>query len=239
MEDSRMELVRRFFAGTGPTYDFMVNFGTFGCDRFWKKKILSRVPATSKRVLDLACGTGIVTFGIAKRLPSCRVIGVDITKEYLDVAIKKAKNSGLTHIEFIHRKAEEATFDEPFDCVTASYLAKYADLHALVKNVKGILKENGLFIIHDFTYPRNRLIAFLWECYFKLLQTIGIRFYPEWREVFYGLPDLLRNTTWIHDLTTVLRQHGYSEITVERLTLGSAAIVTAKNGRPKAQNPTG
>ena len=37
--DSRLELIERLFAGTGTTYDFMVNAATFGIDRLWKRRI--------------------------------------------------------------------------------------------------------------------------------------------------------------------------------------------------------
>ena len=231
MADSRQELVQRLFSGTGETYDSMVYFGTFGCDKSWKKKILAKVPSASTRVLDLACGTGIVTFEIAQRLPHCRVIGVDMTQEYLDVARKKAKRFSITNVEFIHQRAEEVSFKEPFDCVTASYLAKYADLKILTRNMKGMLKEKGLFIMHDFTYPDNPFIASLWEFYFKLLQAAGSPFYPQWRTIFYELPDVVRNTTWLPDLIASLHECRYNDITVERLIVGSAAIVTARNGR--------
>ncbi|MBI3595737.1 MAG: class I SAM-dependent methyltransferase [Nitrospirae bacterium] len=239
MTDQREELVKRLFYGTGDTYDFMVEFGTFGCDKAWKKKILAKVPPNSTRVLDLACGTGIVTFAIAKKLPGCHVIGVDITKEYLDIARAKAKTLNVTHVEFLHHRAEEVSFKEPFDCVTASYLPKYADLKTLTQNVKGMLKENGLFIMHDFTYPNNPFIGFLWEFYFKLLQTVGSRFYPQWRTIFYELPQVVHNSTWLPDLIASLRQCGFIQITVERLIVGSAAIVTGKNGRSKDPDPTG
>lgn len=239
MTDSRQELVQRLFSGTGDTYDLMVNVGTFGCDRFWKKKILAKVPSTSTRLLDLACGTGIVTFAIAQKFPECHVIGVDITKEYLDIARAKAKRLNVTHVEFLHQRAEEVSFKEPFDCVTASYLPKYADLKTLTQNVKGVLKENGLFIMHDFTYPDNPLIAFLWEFYFKLLQHVGSRFYPQWRTIFYELPRVVRNSTWLPDFVALLRQCGYSDITVKRLIVGSAAIVTARNVRSTDRGPEG
>ena len=230
MEDSRMELVRRFFSGTGPTYDFMVNFGTFGCDRFWKKKILANIPIDSKRVLDLACGTGILTFAIAQKLPDCHVIGVDVTEEYLNVARSKAKKIKLPNVEFLHQRAEETSFEEPFDCVTASYLAKYADLEILTQNVKGMLKANGVFIMHDFTYPSNSVVASLWEFYFRLQQTVGVLFYPRWRTIYHELPKLLRDTTWLPDLVHALRRYGFNQITVERLTLSSAAIVVTRKG---------
>ncbi len=237
MADSRQELVQRLFAGTGATYDSMVYFGTFGCDRSWKKKILAKVPSTSTRVLDLACGTGIVTFDIAQRFPHCQVIGVDMTQEYLDVAREKAKKLSITNVEFIHQRAEEVSFKEPFDCVTASYLAKYADLKRLTRNVKGMLNENGLFIMHDFTYPDNPLIASLWEFYFKLLQKAGTPFCPQWRTVFYELPQVVRNTSWLPDLVDSLREGGFKRISVERMLVGSAAIVIGRNERPKDPDP--
>ena len=228
--DPRQELVQRLFQGTGGTYDLMVNFGTFGFDRLWKRRILAKISSKSKRILDLACGTGILTFAIAKKIPDGYVIGADMTGEYLDVAKEKVNRLELHNVEFIHRRAEEISFTEPFDCITASYLAKYADLNVLTRNVKRMLKENGVFIMHDFTYPSNQIVAFLWEFYFKLQQTVGIRFYPKWKTIYNELPILVRNSTWLPDLTACLHQLGFSQITIERLTLSSATIVTARKG---------
>ena len=207
----------------------MVNVATFGCDRSWKRKILTKVPPASTRVLDLACGTGIVTFAIARRYPNCHVIGVDVTKEYLDVARAKAERERIKNVEFIHKRAEDAIIDEPFDCVTASYLPKYADLKTLTRNIKAMLKEDGAVVMHDFTYPPNRLVASLWELYFKLLQTAGRLIFPKWGIIYDELPLIVRETTWLPDLVSCLQQNGFHKIMIERLIVGSAAIVTARN----------
>lgn len=228
MLDARQSIVQRFFEGTGSTYDFMVNFGTFGFDRSWKREILDQIPPTPKRLLDLACGTGIVTLSVADRFPQCHVIGCDMTLEYLTIARKKLARAHRPNVEFIHQRAEETSFEDLFDCVTASYLAKYADLEKLTRNVKGLLNNKGIFIMHDFSYPSNSLAASLWEFYFKLQQTIGIRFYPQWKTIYHELPVLLRKTTWIKDLTDSLKRHDFRNITVKNLTFGGAAIVTAQ-----------
>ena len=47
------------------------------------------------RILDQACGTGILTLKIARRFPQARIIGVDLTDEYLRVARRKAEALGL------------------------------------------------------------------------------------------------------------------------------------------------
>lgn len=54
-EDPKVELVNRFFSGTGPAYDSIVNLCTFGFDRSWKKKMLAKIPDGSVRILDQAC----------------------------------------------------------------------------------------------------------------------------------------------------------------------------------------
>ena len=57
-----------------------------------------------KKILDLACGTGIPTLELAKR--GYEVTGMDLHEEMLEVAKRKAKREGLT-IEFIQGDALE------------------------------------------------------------------------------------------------------------------------------------
>ena len=76
-EDPRLELVERFFRGTGATYDLVVNAATFGIDRRWKRRLVGLIPAHATRILDLACGTGISTAAIARRFPQAGIVGVE------------------------------------------------------------------------------------------------------------------------------------------------------------------
>jgi demethylmenaquinone methyltransferase / 2-methoxy-6-polyprenyl-1,4-benzoquinol methylase len=225
--DSRLDLVERFFSGTGSSYDHIVNLCTLGIDRLWKKRILKQL-ANPQRVMDLACGTGILTFAIAERFPDCRVIGVELRDEYLKIARQKAKALRILNVEFILSRAEDVLFDQSFDCITSSYLAKYAELKPLVSNMTRMLRSGGLVLFHDFTYPSNPMLAAGWEIYFKLLQRLGTLRYPQWKTVFYGLPDLVRQTVWVSDLQLTMRDCGLTQIELEYLTLGASAIITAR-----------
>jgi len=220
--------VHRFFDNTGATYDRVVALCTWGADRWWKRLMVDRIPGGSASVLDQACGTGILTTRIARRFPHCRVIGVDVEQEYLAFARKKALFFGLTNIELVAGRAEDVLLGTRFDCIISSYLAKYADLRALVGGIGTMLKEGGKLIMHDFTYPDTGGFAFLWRLNFVLLRTLGAWLYPEWRPAFDGLPGLLRQTPWVRELASLLKEDGFSEITVESLTFGAAAIVTAR-----------
>ena len=88
IKENPKDLVPTFFNNTSNSYDDIVHWTTFGKDSLWKHKILEQL-SDEKTVLDLACGTGILTKQIAKKLPQAKITGVDITKNYLEKAKEK------------------------------------------------------------------------------------------------------------------------------------------------------
>ncbi len=230
MTDPRVELVHRFFSGTGPTYDWVVNLCTFGADIWWKKRILEKIPKGSTRIMDQGCGTGILTFQIARKFPHSRIVGVELRDEYLNIAREKARALKLGNVDFILGRAEDVLLEDNFDCITSSYLAKYVELGILIRNIKKMLQNGGVLVMHDFTYPRNRTVASIWESYFRLLQIVGDWKYPQWREIYYRLPKFMRETNWATDLTRILGENAFSDIHNQSLTFGTSAIVTARKG---------
>jgi demethylmenaquinone methyltransferase/2-methoxy-6-polyprenyl-1,4-benzoquinol methylase len=231
-DEERLELVHRFFNGTGSSYDFMVHFATFGIDRRWKRRILALLPQNPKRILDFACGTGILTVAIARRYPDCRVVGVELREEYLQHAREKVRRLGLRNVELVLSRAEDYRSAEPFDCVCSSYLAKYAELPLLTCNTRDMLPSGGLLLMHDFTYPPTTTLRFFWRAYFKAMQTLGSRAFRAWHEIFFGLPQLIEQTRWVEELQGALRENRFQDICVEPLTLHGSAIVTARKHNP-------
>ena len=115
LTESAKNLVPKFFDKTGTTYDGVVSYGTLGKDKYWKNKILQQI-SNGNSFLDLACGTGILTREIAKKFPSARIVGIDITKSYLNVA--KQNSNYFDNISFILYDAEKFKLDSKFDCIT-------------------------------------------------------------------------------------------------------------------------
>jgi demethylmenaquinone methyltransferase/2-methoxy-6-polyprenyl-1,4-benzoquinol methylase len=225
---SKLAVVDRFFSGTGFSYDQVVALFTFGIDGYWKRRIMAMIPSNPVRILDQACGTGILTLKIARSFPGCQVTGVELRDEYLDIAREKAGASGTVNVRFITGRAEDVMPEGEFDCITSSYLAKYAELGPLVANAAKMLRPGGMIIMHDFTYPPNPLFLSLWNVYFRLMRSIGGRIFPEWGTVFHELPTFLRESTWLPDALAILSEHGFKDITCEHYTIGTAAIVTAR-----------
>ena len=227
MSDPRVQLVHRIFSGTGLTCDHIVNLFSLGFDGLWKRRILEKIPARPHRIIDLACGTGILTFRIAREFPKSHVVEVELRDEYLHIAREKRTALGIVNVEFMLGRAEDVFLEEPLDCITASYLAKYAEMVTLIANAGKMLRRGGLLPMHDFTYPSSRFVKCMWEFYFKLMQTAGAWKYPEWATMFFELPEIIRNTRWVTDMVQLLRENSFSNVTCESLTLGTSAIVAA------------
>ena len=226
MATHREELAELFFSGNAATYDQIAKFSTLGLDGFWKRKILSKIPKTSSRIIEQASGTGILTCEIARRLPKCRITGVELHEEYLSIAREKARK--LTNVEFIHGRAEEVILEGEFDCIVSAYLAKYVELDLLVAHARKMLRDGGVLIMHELTRPTNLLFLAFWKMHFKFLQTYGKWKHPEWDIAFRNVPLLLEKTQWVEELMRALRANEFVDIQVEHLIFGSSAIVSAR-----------
>ena len=102
MSKSTKDLVPRFFDKTALTYDKIVTQTTFAKDKYWKKEILKKIPQC-KSILDLACGTGILTEKISENMPDAKIVGVDITESYLDIA--KKRFASKENVSFVKQDA--------------------------------------------------------------------------------------------------------------------------------------
>jgi len=214
------DLVPVFFTNTANSYDKIVYWTTFGEDNAWKNKILKHL-SSEKTVLDLACGTGILTKLIADKIPQSTIIGLDITKNYIEKAKEKLKS--YKNISFVNQDAEKLNLGRKFDCITASYLPKYCISDVLVKNCIEHLNIGGKIILHDFTYPKNKFVRKLWNFYFNILYLIGF-FVPDWKKVFVGLPHLIRTSNWVAEYENTMKKNGL-KVYKQDLTFGTSAII--------------
>ena len=200
--ESAKDLVPKFFGKTAGTYDSVAKWATLGKDEYWKKQILNHIPK-GESILDLACGTGILTRKIAKKFPNAKVVGIDITKEYLEIA--KKNSTDYKNITFIHQDAESLLLNSKFDWIISSYIPKYCNPEILVKNCVDHLNPGGSIIFHDFIYPKNKLVQKIWNAHFVVLRFLG-KFFPSWKEAFSELPELIRKSSWLKNYENIMRK---------------------------------
>jgi demethylmenaquinone methyltransferase / 2-methoxy-6-polyprenyl-1,4-benzoquinol methylase len=218
--DRGVNLAQSFFTkNNSSSYDKLVKLATLGQDINWKRKIVSSVP-TGSLVLEMACGTGILTSLLKQN--SNMVYGIDLTFEYLCTLSEKK-----IEIDSINGTAEFLPFQSScFDCIVASYLPKYINLNTLVTECHRVLKPKGLLVLHDFTYPKKLAYQFAWKIYFRIIKTLW-KFDRNWINVFNGLDKLIIRNNWDLKLDSVLISHGFVHIHKEIQTFEASAIISA------------
>src|SRR5260221_14496950 len=89
-KQKKQRYVNQMFETIAPRYDFFTVFFSYGMDRGWKRKLIEMLNLKGdEHVLDLACGTGDLTFALGERLPAGEAFGLDITQGMLVIAENK------------------------------------------------------------------------------------------------------------------------------------------------------
>jgi ubiquinone/menaquinone biosynthesis C-methylase UbiE len=98
------------------------------------------------RVLDLASGTGTLSFAAARAVGRGQVTGVDQSSGMIAVAGAKQKKLGLENVSFIEGDIRDVLNNFPersFDAITCGWAIAYVDPLELLCLMKSRLKENG------------------------------------------------------------------------------------------------
>ena len=123
-------------------------------------KLVESLPVR-KRVLDVCCGTGILTRRICEKMPEAFVLGVDLSSGMLEVL---KKNLLLKNVSFVccdildlDKKGQK---EESFDLAVSSFgihniHTKKAKIKAL-KNIALMLKKGGLFFCCDYLLGKDK-----------------------------------------------------------------------------------
>jgi ubiquinone/menaquinone biosynthesis C-methylase UbiE len=165
---------------------------------------------------------------IRDRFPEAEVVGVDDSVARLDHALKRAHLRRDHRTRFVLGSFERLVPAGRFDVVTSCYLPKHADLPRLVSRLSSFLNPGGLVVMHDLTYPEHPVVRKAWERHFRRLRHTALTEWPAALRVFDELPEIVRRSAWVEELTMLFVAHGYSGIAVERLGRGTSALVLAR-----------
>ena len=108
------------------------------------KKLIELVKINKNNaVLDVACGTGVVTKQIQKKVGNTgHVIGVDTSTTAIKIA--KKWNEKNKNLDFVNIDAENFSFSKKFDIITCQYaLFFFPNAQKALKNMKNNLKKSG------------------------------------------------------------------------------------------------
>lgn len=100
-------------------------------------------------ILDAGCGSGYTSYFLSKK--GYKLIGADKSKKILALASKRYKNKNL---KFLYIDLNKNLPKKKFDCILLlDVLEHVKDDFNLLKNLKKILKKQGILIIKVPAYP--------------------------------------------------------------------------------------
>ena len=161
-------------------------------------------PSKGSIVLDLACGTGVVTKEIGSKVGKTGVvIGVDTSTTAIKIA--KKWNRGKSNLDFVNADAERFSFSAKFDIITCQYaLFFFPNAQNVLKNMRKNLKKTGRIGIS--VHGRKDKVPF-----FSSIVDSVTRFISDY--IPPGTPDLDRFGTK-SALKKEVSNAGFSKITV-------------------------
>lgn len=150
-----MDSDKQFKTDDAHSYDGIVeSFDSFS-DEFSSyavKEIMARVPVDGRsELLDIGCGSGVVTLAAAKAFgQQSRITGLDLSPEMLTFAGRKAEGAGLAdRIRLVEGDAEALTFaDASFDSVVSLYAWRHLpNPAAATREALRVLRPGGTFVL--------------------------------------------------------------------------------------------
>jgi len=121
---------------------------------------------TGQRVLDVACGTGRGTVGLAQAVGAeGRVDALDLSEAMLGQAHRKIETLGLSNrVHFRQGNARELPYpDETFDLVYNGYMFDLIPLDGflpILKEMRRVLKPGGKLVLVNMSKPDGRKTLF-------------------------------------------------------------------------------
>jgi ubiquinone/menaquinone biosynthesis methyltransferase len=139
------------FTRVAAEYDMATRAMSLGRDRAWKRRLVNLLPALeAPNCVDLACGTGDVTFNLAARYSQGKIVGIDLTPAMIEVARSRGEAANVTFVA--QDMCHTTVADGWADVVTGSYALRNAPvLDDALREVRRMLKPGGCAAFLDFS----------------------------------------------------------------------------------------
>lgn len=225
--------VQRMFAAIAPSYDLNNRLHSLWQDQRWRNAAVRLAePKPSDRILDVACGTGDLTFAFARQLRALQpaanagaldsqLLGIDFTYEMLPHA--RQKSTGADHPAFVNGDAQSLPLaNDSVDVVSIAFgIRNVQQPAAAIGEFFRVLRTGGRVIILEFSLPTNGVLRGLYNFYFrKILPRTATLISGDKTGAYKYLPESVNTFIGRDQMMQMMRDAGFSRVEQFPLTFG-------------------
>ena len=218
------------FDSISTEYDLLNGIMTFNNHKRWKKNILNLAKKIQpKNALDLATGTADIAINLGA-IPNCKVIGVDISEQMLNVGRKKIIKLGLaTSVNLETGDAEHLNYkDDFFDLITIGFgVRNFQNLKGGLKESLRVLKPKGTLIILETSVPKNIVVRFFYSLFTRTYIPLMARLFSKDISAYNYLLNSAEAFPCGSEFGNILKSVGFTKIQIKPKFFGSSTIYIA------------
>jgi demethylmenaquinone methyltransferase/2-methoxy-6-polyprenyl-1,4-benzoquinol methylase len=225
--DDKGAQVSAMFTRIAHRYDLMNTLMTGGRHHAWRHATARAVAgAPPGPVLDLATGTCDLALALRREHGDRLVVGADFSEGMLAEGRRKLRAVGERHTVLVAADALALPFrDRTFACVTSAFLLRnLADLARGLGEMRRVTRTGGIVAALEIVRPAlpgwRRVFAFGFG---RLVPALGALIAGD-RQAYTYLPRSVEAFLTPGDLTGLMRELGFRDVTYRRLALGAIAL---------------
>ena len=230
--NEKAEHVGDVFHSVAEEYDLMNDAMSFGMHRLWKKMLIELSELSEGSIaLDIASGTADIPRLINKKFKSVSMHVTDINASMLALGKDRAINENFFHnCSFALASGESLPYqNQTFDLVTVGFgLRNFTDKERGLKEMRRVLKPNGVLLILEFSKPTNSFFSKIYDWYsFNIIPKLG-SFLANDSESYQYLAESIRMHPDQETLKDMVLDAGFDDCKFYNLVNGVVCIHKAK-----------
>ncbi|SDF49191.1 demethylmenaquinone methyltransferase / 2-methoxy-6-polyprenyl-1,4-benzoquinol methylase [Celeribacter baekdonensis] len=227
-EDQKAGMVHGVFTSVATKYDIMNDVMSMGIHRVWKDALMDWLaPRPGQRLLDVAGGTGDVSFRFLKRAPGARAVVLDMTESMLVAGRKRAEAEQMAEsLNWVTGDAMALPFeDNQFDVYTISFgIRNVTRIEDALSEAYRVLKPGGRLMVLEFSQLPNPAMQKAYDLYsFNVIPRMGQMIAGD-RDSYQYLVESIRKFPDQDSFAQMIKTAGFHNVKYRNLSLGIAAL---------------
>lgn len=227
-EGEKAGRVQGVFNSVASKYDVMNDAMSLGIHRIWKDAMMDWLaPRPGQRLLDVAGGTGDISFRFLKRAGHGHATVLDLTEPMLVEGRKRAEADAMgDQLNWVVGDAMALPFpDSTFDVYTISFgIRNVTRPQEALNEAFRVLRPGGRLMVLEFSQIPNDLMQKVYDLYsFNIIPRLG-QVIAQDRDSYQYLVESIRKFPDQETFLDMVQQAGFENAKYRNLTMGVACL---------------